>query len=194
MPSSGAPDPAISRATRSIVPSPPKTMSRSTARVRAAASAQVSTSKPANLAVAASARVLRFREWIKAAAWRTRPRAAALSALAISPMRRICSASLFNQNQEFLVAGRTQQRRIDEALPLQLWLRSDKLFQLAHDPLMDRRVGNHARAFVGFGLAGFKLRLDQRHDSTERAEQCNGGWKNFAQRNERAIDGHQVHR
>src|SRR5712691_664463 len=158
MPSSGVRDPAISRATRSIVPSPPKTMSRSTARVRAAASAHVSMSKPANLAVAASARVFRWRDWMKAAAWRTRLRAAALSALAISPMRRICSASLFNQNQEFLVAGRSQQGRFDEALPLQPRLRRDKLFQLAQDPLMDRRVGNHARAFVRFGLAGFKLR------------------------------------
>ena len=35
-----------------------------------------------------------------------------------------------------------------------------ELVQLAQHALVNRRIANHARAPVGFGLAGFELRLD----------------------------------
>jgi len=53
-PRMGVREPAISRARRSMVPSPPNTTSKSTWRVRAAASAQTTAFKRARRAVAAS--------------------------------------------------------------------------------------------------------------------------------------------
>jgi hypothetical protein len=41
-------------------------------------------------------------------------------------------------------------------------LRAGKLAQFLQHPLMHRRIADDAAALVGLGLAGFKLRFDQR--------------------------------
>jgi len=68
MPSMGVREPAISRATRSMVPSPPKTRRRSTARARAAASGQTVDLKFARREVARSLKILRPAAWRSLAA------------------------------------------------------------------------------------------------------------------------------
>ncbi len=57
---------------------------------------------------------------------------------------------------------------------------------------MNHRIADHPRAFVGLRFAGLELRFDQRDDSTARFQQCNGSGKNFTQRNEGAINHHQI--
>src|SRR5262245_57720619 len=117
MPTMGVGEPAVSRATRRNVPSPPKTMSRSTWRVSAAALGQGGNRNPARRAVAASASTERPVALMRDAALRTSLRLDGLSALATSPMRRIDLASLFKQHEEFLVPRWTEQGRFGDASP-----------------------------------------------------------------------------
>src|SRR5881296_2794164 len=142
MPSIGVLEPAISRAMRSIVPSPPNTMSRSASLETAAASGYVGTSRPASVAVAMSVKTVRPELRINSAASCTRVRQDGFSEFAISPMRLL--PNLFNQHQKFLIPGRAEQRRFGVANPLDWSFEFlDPLTQFTQHPLMDGRIANH---------------------------------------------------
>src|SRR5436190_5658957 len=157
----GVREPAVSRATRNIVPSPPKTIIKSTFRASVVGSVQTGTLSPARAAVAASVNTARRLAPIKDAARRTSGRLEILSELAMSPTRWICSASFFNQRQKFLVSRRPQQRGLGNSTPTQVRQRAREIFDLAKHTLVNRRVGYDARAFVYLGFAGLELWFDQ---------------------------------
>src|ERR1043166_1419536 len=170
MPRIGVCDPAASRAMRSMVPSPPKTIRRSTSRTRLATSGEAGPLKPASRAVATSQTAWREAAWISAAAFSTRLRHESLAVLATKPIRAIFLASFFNPHQKFLIARRPQQRRFHQPAPAQCALSRDKFLNLAQHPRMDRGVADHARPAVRLRLARFELRFDERDDTTARAE------------------------
>src|SRR5204862_8096620 len=170
MPTMGVFEPAISRATPSMVPSPPKTISRS--------------AELASLAVSSSSTAVRPDFSMRATAARTRSCEDSFSGFATSPTRVIVSANFFKQHQKFFVPGRTQQRRFGDARPTQGQLCLGKCPHLAQDTLMHRRISDHPGAFVGLSFARLELRLDQRHDLTGGSQQSNGRGKDFLQRDE----------
>src|SRR2546426_468660 len=135
MPMTGVREPAVSRATRNIVPSPPKTISKSTSRVSAPALGQVGALSPASAAVAASVITLRPAARIREAAWRPSGRLETLSELASSPTRLICSASFFKQRQKFPVARRSEQGRLSHSAPMQTRDGADELLEFAQHAL-----------------------------------------------------------
>ena len=159
-PKMGVREPAISRARRSIVPSPPNTTSKSTWRVRVTASAQTTAFKRATRAVAASLYILRPAAAIKRAARFTASALETFSEFPISPTRLILSARAFNQHQEFFITGGAQHRGFGDAEPPQAPASGDEQVQLAQHALVNCRIANHARTPVSFGLAGFELRFD----------------------------------
>ena len=112
MPRIGVAEPAMSRAARSMVPSPPKTRSKSDSR--------------ASVAVSPSTTALRPARRMSCAALRRISAQAAFSEFPISPMRLILSAYFFNQHQKFLVARRAEQRRFRHTAPVQTVLRGGK--------------------------------------------------------------------
>src|ERR1035437_358145 len=194
MPRMGVAESLTSRATRSIVPSPPNTSSKSTSRLSAAMSGQTAALMPASCAVAGSLKTFRPAARISRAAFCTVRAKETFSEFPTSPMRLILSASFFNQCQKFFVACRAEQRRFRDAAPAQPCLLRHKFFQLAQHALMHRRIGDDARALVRLGLACLELRFDQRDDFTDRTQQRNGGRNNFAERNERAIYRDEINR
>ena len=109
-PSSGVLTPAISRATRSIVPSPPNTMSKSTERASATGSTHVLPLILASCAVTGSVKSLRPVALMSLAARSTERPQVALSGFPMSPTRWIVSAVFFNQYKKFFVACRSEQR------------------------------------------------------------------------------------
>ena len=196
MPSIGVREPAISRATRSIVPSPPKTSSRSTSRASAAASGQT--------VAPLSSQTRRWRRrktpcgrparmsW---AAWPTQLAQATLFGVADQPDAFDFVSRIFsiNTRNSLLPAGPSSgdsvtphQRRPGCAATNSCNSRSTRSW-IAGSVMTPAPL-------VRLGFAGLKLRFDQRDDSTGRAQQCNGGWQNFAQRDERAINHDQVRR
>src|ERR1043165_6439164 len=132
-----------------MVPSPPKTRSRSTARAKAAASAHTAARKPASSAVMVSLYSPRPAAVTRRAACLTAPAQETFSEFPIKPTRLILSANLFNQHQEFFVACRTQERRLRDAAPRQARLFSYEFIQLAPHPLVDRRSPDHSRSPAG---------------------------------------------
>src|SRR5258708_25493318 len=110
------------------------------------------------------------------------------------PTRSIFSIEFFNQNQEFFIARRSENRRVRDIAPYQLSLSNNELFYLMQYALMDGRILDNALASIGLCFAGLELRLDQRDDLTGRAQQCNDGRKNFAQGNEGTIDDDKINR
>src|ERR1035437_4018666 len=191
-PSRGVLEPAICRAVRSIVPSPPKTSSKSDSHASSAALARISHFNFASRAVAASQMILRPARWRRRAAARTLAAQADLSALPMRPMRWKWSAFFFNQHQKFFVAGGAEQGRFKHIAPAKASLRGDKFFQLGDHAFMHDGVGDDAAAFVGLGLARFKLRFDERDDSASGFQQRHGGRQDFFQRDERAVNDGEV--
>src|SRR5437867_2175878 len=184
MPRMGVLDPAASRATRNIVPSPPKTRIRSAWRDNLRASALRTGFNPARSAVGLSLRTRRPASAIRAAAFWTAGRQSNLSALAMSPTRLILSDGFFKQRQKFLVARRAEQRRFHHAQPTELSAGGDECFQLEQDALMNPRVGDDSGAFVRFLPAGLKLGFDEGDHPAAPAQQSGGGRQDFHQRNE----------
>ena len=127
MPRIGVREPAISRATRNMVPSPPKTSSKSTWRVSVGASGQTIAFKLASWAVALSLYSFRPATEMRRAARLTALAQETFPELPITPTRLILSAQLFNQYQEFFVDGRPQQRGFREAPPFEARLSGDEI-------------------------------------------------------------------
>src|SRR5206468_9067049 len=150
MPTIGVFEPAISRATRNIVPSPPNTISKSV--------------DAASFARSFSRTAVRPDFSISPMASRTNSCDVSFSGFATSPTRAIVSANFFKQHQKFFVPGRPEQRRFGDGHPAQRQLCGDKLLQLSQYSFVHRRIGDHTRALVRLGFAGFELRLDQRDD------------------------------
>src|SRR5882724_4435249 len=148
MPRMGVGEPAMSRAARSIVPSPPKTRSKSDSR--------------ASVAMSPSTTALRPVLWMSRAALRMIAAHEALSEFPMRPMRFILSACFFNQHQKFFVSRRAEQRRFRHAAPVQIILSGDKCFQFLQHALMHGGIRDHAPAFVRLGLARLELRFDER--------------------------------
>src|SRR5437773_5717125 len=127
-------EPATSRATRSMVPSPPNTRIKSACCRSWRASGLTATFSLARSAVALSLETLRPASAINAAAFCTAARQFTFSALAMRPTRLILSAKFFKQSEEFLVAGRSEQRRFGHAAPAQGRAAVDKRLHLAQHP------------------------------------------------------------
>src|SRR5437016_3714906 len=181
MPRIGVGEPATSRATRNIVPSPPNTRIRSACCVNWRAPALPLAFSPARSAVALSERTTRPASTIIEAAFWTAGRQATLSGLAIRPTRLILLASFFKQRQKFLVARRAEQRRFRHAQPAQGSAGGNERRQFAHHALVDRRVGDDTGALVGFDLSGLKLRFDQGHNLAAAAHQSGGSGQDLPQ-------------
>src|ERR1035441_10548533 len=194
MPKMGVREPAISRATRSIVPSPPNTTSKSTWRARVAASAQTTAFKRASRIVAGSLYILRPAATIRLAARLTATAPETFSEFPISPTRLILSARALNQHQEFFVASGAKHRGFGDAQPPQVAAGGDELVQLAQHALVNCRIADYARTPVSLGLAGFELRFNQRDDLSGWPKQCNGGRENLSEGDEGAVDYRQVWR
>src|SRR5882757_3000887 len=145
-PSIGVGEPAMSRATPSIVPSPPKTSSRSTSRASDAASPSTKALRPAL--------------WMSRTALRIVAAQAALSEFPMRPMRLILSACFFNQHQKFFVARRADERRFRHTAPGQFRLRGDEHFQFLQHAFVDGRIADDAAALVHFRFARLELRFD----------------------------------
>src|SRR5512140_1437005 len=174
----GVCEPAISRDTRKIVPSPPNTSRRSTLRAIAAASGHVTGFSPVHSAVVTSANTLRpARATIRAASL-TMEAQAAFSELPISPTRLILSASSFKQSQKFLIARRPQHRRFREPAPRDARQRFDKFLRFPQHPLVNRRIPYDTGPSIGLSLAGLELRFNECNDFTGRTRQCNGRGEN----------------
>ena len=77
-----------------------------------------------------------------------------------SPTRLIALARLFNQRKKFFVAGGSEQGRFRHAAPNHFRLPANEFRKLIQHPGVNRRIGDHAPAFVRFGLPRFELRLD----------------------------------
>src|SRR5471030_1249243 len=132
MPRIGVGDPAMSRAARSIVPSPPKTRSKSDSR--------------ASVAMSPSTMALRPALWMSRAALRIISAQEDFSEFPMRPMRFILSACFFNQHQKFFVARRSEQRRFRDAAPSQIFFRGDKYFQFFQHALMHGGIRDDAPA------------------------------------------------
>src|SRR5438552_9462796 len=184
MPRIGVREPAISRATRSIVPSPPKTSSKSTWRARVAALGQTTALRRASWVVTGSLKRRRPAAVMRRAALLTTEAQETFSEFPISPTCSMLSANLFNQNKKFLIPGRACNRRLGDVAPAKAGLVSHEFFQLAQNALVDDRVPDDACATIHLGFAGLELRFDQRDDLTGRPQQCNGWRQDFPQRNE----------
>src|SRR5437899_332985 len=130
IPSMGVWEPATARATRSNVPSPPKTSSRSTCAARAVASAHTGPRRRARRAVSPLLRTLRPVAAIRRDALLTAEAQEDFSEFPISPMRLILSDDLFNQHQKFFVSCRAEKGRLSESKPLHYFLAGDETFQL----------------------------------------------------------------
>src|SRR5450432_2640969 len=131
IPSSGVCEPAISRAARSNVPSPPKTSNKSASRASASASGQTVPRKCASRAVAASVKISWPVARISRAALATACAQEAFPELPSRPTRLILSASFFNQHQEFFVARRAEQGGFHHAVPAQIAPPADERGQLS---------------------------------------------------------------
>src|SRR2546430_1828037 len=154
IPRMGVRDPAISRAARSIVPSPPNTNKRSTSRESEAASGQSTASRSAMRAVLASAYSRRPDARTSRAARATIEAEESLPELPSSPTFLILSGVFFNQGQEFFVARRPQQRGLSETFPTKRVLRGHELFECPENPLVNGRIFDDAGSAVRFLFAG----------------------------------------
>src|SRR6266404_6631060 len=94
------------------------------------------------------------------AARSTTPAQETFSEFPITPTDLILSGNLFNQRQEFLIAGRSAQRRFRDPRPAQARLAGHEFFELVQHPLVNGRVPDYSGAAVGFSLASFELGLD----------------------------------
>src|SRR5436190_11039643 len=171
IPRIGVREPAISRATRSIVPSPPKTSSRSTLRQSVAASGSTQTSSFAIAAVAASAHSSRPAARMSRAALEITEAPEVFSEFPNSPTFAILSASFFNQCQEFFVAGRPKERRFGYTCPPQPVLAGDKSLQFRQHARVDAGILNHPAAAVRFLFACLELWFYQRDDFSRGLQQ-----------------------
>src|SRR5208282_6295739 len=89
-------------------------------------------------------------------------------------------------------AGGAEQGGFNHIPPAKARVLANKFSQFLQYPFVDGGVANHAAALVGLGLAGFKLRFDERDNLAVRFQQRNGGGQDFAQRDERAINHRHV--
>src|SRR5579862_4656137 len=156
----GVRDPAMSRATRSIVPSPPKTRSRSTRRASAAVSALMVPLIPAHCAVTGSVWSFLPAALIKRAASLTTPAQDTFSELPTTPTRLILSPKFFKECQELSIARRSNYRGRGSADPAQFCQGVNKLSQITQYSPVNFRVPNHARAFIGLRFTRLELRLN----------------------------------
>src|SRR5882672_11906899 len=111
----------------------------------------------------------------------TAPAQETLLEFPMTPTRLIFSSDFFNQNQEFLITSRPQQRGFSDIVPFEARIPGNELLYLLQHALMNRRILDNTLASISLCLAGFELRFNQRDDLTGSRQQCNGGGKNFAQ-------------
>src|SRR4030095_13838710 len=140
--------PAVSLATRRMVPSPPNTMRRSTSRASSDVVRQVDAFNLANSAVVLLLRTVRLAARMRVAACRTRRPTEIFSVLATRPTLRMDSPSFFNQHQEFLVPRWTDNGRLRDALPDPGGFAGDKRGELLEAPLVNGRGGDDPPAPV----------------------------------------------
>src|SRR5205809_6729694 len=114
MPRIGVRQPAVSRATRNIVPSPPKTSIKSVFAAKALAFEQTGVFSPTNWAVLGSVRTDRPCASMNLAACRTSMRPQVFSGFAIKPTRFIFLANFFNQNEKLFVSRGAEDMRFGE--------------------------------------------------------------------------------
>src|SRR5215813_6286758 len=205
-PRSGVPRSPTERDTDSSVPSPPRTMMRSTCPGRSARPTAVTDAWGTRPAVSLSSTTERPRSSSQTINRSTTSRARPASGLATIPTRFMTTSSLGQglhgpRDQRLDVGGGLAVRgHVQEKLAVALRAAERRCrdsedvptaqhrvaSETGHDLSMERRLAHHA-PFADQVLTHFELRLDQRHRLAARREDVENGRKHLLQRDERDV-------